>query len=284
MIIKTNKGNRHFNDPKGFFVTPYDEDGLLGSDTYDIREIVGDTVAVTSDDAERTDIPDEFSDGNLYSNVKLGSQNFAADCIDFQNPIMKSLFGCTIKEDGSVLFPSEYKDINVMIRIAFENCDLVLPKISLDSKANLENLRTDVARGQIRGVAQVQEIIIADAPTSGQGSASGAVDTTPMLYVPKNRAVFVESSSNTYKTDYRGSTTGETVTLTLTEPTNGSVNGIEVGSNTVDKGTFVTLEAVPAEGYHFTKFTIASEDFSQNPVGFAANANASISVTFAANA
>ena len=157
MIIRTNKGNRRFKDPQGLFVTPYDENGLLGNDTYDIREIVGDTISITSDDATRTDIPDEFSDGNLYSNVKLGQRNFAADCIDFQNNIMKVLFGCEVKEDGSVLFPSEYKDINVMIRVSFEDCDLVIPMVTLDSKANLENLRTDVARGQIVGVAKVHK-------------------------------------------------------------------------------------------------------------------------------
>lgn len=281
MIIKTNKGNRRFKDPQGLFVTPYDENGLLGTDTYDIREIVGDTISITSDDAERTEIPDEFSDGNLYSNVRLGQQNFAADCIDFQNNIMKVLFGCTIKEDGSVLFPSEYKDINVMIRVAFKDCDLVIPMVTLDSKANLENLRTDVARGQIVGVAKVQEVILGNAPTSGQGSASGTIDKTPMLYVPKNRAVFVESANNTYKTDYRGSSTGNTVTVTLTEPSNGTVEGLAVGANTVDEGAFITLNAVPAEGYVFSKFTIDGDDVSRNPVGFAADESMTVAVTFA---
>lgn len=280
MIIRTNKGNRRFKDPQGLFVTPYDEDGLLGNDTYDIREIVGDTISITSDDATRTDIPDEFSDGNLYSNVRLGQQNFAADCIDFQNNIMKVLFGCEVKEDGSVLFPSEYKDINVMIRVAFEDCDLVIPMVALDSKANLENLRTDVARGQIVGVAKVQEVILGNAPTSGQGSASGPIEKTPMLYVPKNRAVFVESANNTYKTDYRGSSTGDIVTVTLTAPSNGTVEGLNSDANTVDKGAFITLNAVPDEGYVFSKFTIDGADVSRNPVGFAADKDMTVSVTF----
>ena len=162
----------------------------------------------------------------------------------------------------------------------FEDCDLVIPMVTLDSKANMETLRTDVARGKIVGVAKVQEVILGNAPTSGQGSASGSIEKTPMLYVPKNRAVFVESANNTYKTDYRGSSTGDTVTVTLTELSNGTVEGLNSGDNTVDEGAFITLNAVPDEGYVFSKFTIDGDDVSRNPVGFAADEDMTVDVTF----
>lgn len=290
MALKKTKDKkaRRFQDAKGMFVTPYDATtGYLGVDTYDIHDIVGDTLSLTQDDAEKTEIPWEFGDDPLDENTKLGKKNFACQCLDFQDDIMKALFGCTIDPStGAVVFPAEYKELNVMIRVVFDDVDFVLPLVKLDAKAVLENMRSDVARGQLNGTVYATEVKLGTAPVSGQtGTPGTTVYTTPMLYVPTGKAVFVKTGASAYGTDYRGaSASGETVTVTLTSPSNGTVEGLETGANTVDKGAFVTLNAVPSSGYHFSKWTIGSEDVSQNPVGFAANAAVTVAVTFAADA
>ena len=55
-LIKTNTNQRRFQDPLGMFVTPYVYDGSmnlnLGEITYDIHDIVGDTISLTQDDPD----------------------------------------------------------------------------------------------------------------------------------------------------------------------------------------------------------------------------------------
>ena len=108
-----NTGQRRFQDAKGMFVTKYTAEGLLGETTYDIHDIVGDTLSITADDPDRTEIPWEFGDTALDENVKMGKMNFACQCLDFQNDIMLALFGCKIV-NGAVVFPSEYEDLYVI--------------------------------------------------------------------------------------------------------------------------------------------------------------------------
>lgn len=281
MLKKLNSGQRRFQDAKGMFVTPYTSAGLLGDTTYDIHDIVGDTLSITQDDADKTEIPWEFGDDALDENVKLGKKNFSCQCLDFQNDLMMAIFGCTVDANGAVIFPAEYKDLYVMIRVAFDDVDLVLPYVKMDAKATLENMRTDIARGDLSGTIISHEIITGNAPVSGQGTASGIPVETPMLYVPKDKAVFVLGGSNAYKTDYRGSASVTNVTITLTSPSNGTVEGLESGANTIPQGAFLTLAAVPATGYHFSKWTINSEDISTVTVGFIASESMTVAVTFA---
>lgn len=208
-----NSGQRRFQDAKGMFVTPYTSDGLLGETTYDIHDIVGDTLSITADDADRTEIPWEFGDDNLDENVKLGAKNFTCQCLDFQNDIMLALFGCKTVNDA-VVFPSEYKDLYVMIRVAFDDVDLVLPYVKMDAKATLENMRTDIARGELNGTLMSKEVVIGALPEAGAQAPSTAVTKTtsnsaetPMLYVPNysttasdNKAVYVPGTGSTTST------------------------------------------------------------------------------------
>ena len=211
-----NTGQRRFQDAKGMFVTPYTFGGLLGETTYDIHDIVGDTLSITADDPDRTEISWEFGDTALDENVKMGKMNFACQCLDFQNDIMLALFGCKTVNDA-VVFPSEYEDLYVMIRIKFDDVDLVLPYVKMNSKATLENMRTDIARGELAGTILSKEVVVGGLPAAGDQApttaitynASNAADT-PMLYLPNDstngKAAYVPgtgttSSSTVYLTD-----------------------------------------------------------------------------------
>lgn len=211
-----NTGQRRFQDAKGMYVTPYDSDGYLGTTTYDIHDIVGDTLSITQDDADRTEIPWEFGDDALDENIKTGKKNFSCQCLDFQNDIMLNLFGCT-EVNGAIAFPSEYKDLYVMIRIEFEDVDLVLPYVKMDAKATLENMRTDIARGELAGTIMSHLVYVNAMPAAGAQAPSGSVTfddddsvDTPMLYLPNGssdgKAAYVlgtgtSSSSTVYLTD-----------------------------------------------------------------------------------
>lgn len=216
-IKHLNSGQRRFQDAKGMFVTPYDPStGLLGEVTYDIHDIVGDTLSITQDDAERTEVPWEFGDDALDENVKAGKKKFACQCLDFQNDIMKAMFGCETV-NGATVFPAEYKDLYVMIRIAFEDVDLVMPYVKMDAKATLENMRSDIARGELSGTLMAKEVVIGNLPAAGAQAPSTAVTKgtnnyaeTAMLYMPNDsdngKAAYVPgtgttSESTVYLTD-----------------------------------------------------------------------------------
>lgn len=92
----------------GMEITPYvSNDGVLelGDTTYDITEIVADTVSITPDDNEVNTVDAEFRDTPLFENVTLGQVQFAATCTDFQNDMMKAIFGWTEH--------TEYKSVSV---------------------------------------------------------------------------------------------------------------------------------------------------------------------------
>lgn len=208
-IVPTNTNQRRLQDPIAMFVTPYVVDAdlnlNLGTSTYDIHDIVGDTISLTQDDPERTDILWEFGDDPLDTNVRAGAKNFTCQCLDFQDAVLQSLFGCTVV-NGATVWPTGYKDLYVYMRIVFENFDLVMPFVKMDAKTTLENMRTDIARGELSGTLMAKEITIAGLPaTDGQAAPSGTNQTstntveTPMAFLPNSgtnaKAAYVLNTS-----------------------------------------------------------------------------------------
>lgn len=95
---KMDTGVINLSNAIGMLLIPYvDNNGVLtpGDDIYDITEIVADTVSITPDDNEVNTTDAEFRDTPLFENVTLGKVQFAATCTDFQNEMMKAIFGWT---------------------------------------------------------------------------------------------------------------------------------------------------------------------------------------------
>lgn len=210
-LKKTNANQRRFQDPIAMFVTPYGYDAdmnlNLGEITYDIHDIVGDTISLTQDDPDKTEIPWEFGDDPLDTNVNAGAKNFTCQCLDFQDDILKALFGCKIL-NGATIWPTGYEDLYVYIRVVFDKFDLVLPYVKMDSKTTLENMRSDIARGELSGTLMSKEITIAGLPTSdGQQAPSGTNKSstntaeTPMAILPNSdtnaKAAYITNISGT---------------------------------------------------------------------------------------
>lgn len=210
-LKKTNANQRRFQDPVAMFVTPYAYDSdmnlNLGEITYDIHDIVGDTIALTQDDPDKTEIPWEFGDDPLDTNVKAGAKNFTCQCLDFQDDVLKAMFGCKTVA-GATLWPTGYEDLYVYIRVVFENFDLVMPYVKMDAKTTLENMRTDIARGELSGTLMSKVITIGGLPTSdGQSAPSNLTpssentDETPMAILPNSglsaKAAYVKNITGT---------------------------------------------------------------------------------------
>lgn len=152
-LTKINAGQVRFQDPTSVVFIPWAE-GAPGTDGYDIHDIVGDTFSLTQDDADRNEIPWEFGDDPLDENISLGNRNLTMQCLDYQDDIMATLFGWNTETDGFSVAPSQYSELfcTIVLRFGGIGKNIVMPKVKMDSKTAFENLRTDIARGELGGV------------------------------------------------------------------------------------------------------------------------------------
>lgn len=151
-VLDTNR--RVFTNLKYIYFTPWTSESEIGTDTYNLVNIVGDTTSVEQADNDVSSIDSEFTDDPLYENIKLGARTFTCECIDFQNPVLKNLFGWdTDDTTGTALAPTSYTDIYCKIELGFNSTAdiVVLPKVKLNSKSVLSSMKTDASRGTITG-------------------------------------------------------------------------------------------------------------------------------------
>lgn len=137
-----------------FHVTPYVKEDEVGTTTYDIVNIVADTLSLTPDDNTSNAKEWEFGDTPLFENITLGKIQFAATCIDFQNDVLKAMFGWK-EVGGALVAPNAYKDLYAVVEIGFKNEEtvVVVPKLKLNSKAVISTLKTGTGEGNLAGTA-----------------------------------------------------------------------------------------------------------------------------------
>lgn len=146
-------GRRVFSNLKSIIFTPWTDESTLGADSYDLVNIVGDTTSSEQDENEVNEIVHEFSNEPLYENINLGKKNFATECIDFQNDVLKQLFGWETDEAGNAMAPIAYKPLYCKVEMQFNSTEdiIVLPKVKLNSRAVIASMKTDAAKGNITG-------------------------------------------------------------------------------------------------------------------------------------
>lgn len=146
-------GRRVFTNLKYLYLTPWDDESKVGTTTYDLVNIVGDTTSVEQEDNDVNTIEHEFSNEPLYENITLGSKTFTTECIDFQDTVLEELFGWTVDESGNAYAPASYKDLYCQVELGFNSTEdrILLPKVKLNSRAVIASMKTDASRGNITG-------------------------------------------------------------------------------------------------------------------------------------
>lgn len=174
-------------------VTPYVNESTIGEVSYDIVDIVGDTLSFTPDDNNVNAKEWEFGDTPLFENITLGKIQFAATCVDFRNEIMEKIFGWSVGTSGSVYAPNGYKDLYAVVEVGFKNEDVavVVPKLKLNSKSVVSTLKTGTGECQLAGTAYVAEMKVgSDNPVK-----------TPMAFVKRGESeVTYTIGSESFKT------------------------------------------------------------------------------------
>ena len=176
-----------YSDPTGVIFVPWTDGDTIGTTGYDVFSIVGDTFSVTQDDPDTTEIPHEFSDNPLDENTSLGTATLTMQCLDFDDDLLVQLFGCTKTTIGTgdtakdvISFPAEYKDLYCLVQLEFADKVVVFPKVKMNSKAVFENLRSDIARGELSGTLYNTDVKLGE-----------SIVDTPRLHVPAGAAYTV---------------------------------------------------------------------------------------------
>lgn len=176
-----------YSDPTGVIFVPWTDGDTIGTTGYDVFSIVGDTFSVTQDDPDTTEIPHEFSDTPLDENTSMGTATLTMQCLDFDDDLLVQLFGCTKTTIGTgdtakyvISFPAEYKDLYCLVQLEFADKVVVFPKVKMNSKAVFENLRSDIARGELSGTLYNTDVKLGE-----------TIVETPRLHVPAGVAYTV---------------------------------------------------------------------------------------------
>lgn len=209
-LITTNDGRIVLKKAQSMMAVPYVYDStigdyVLGSDVYDISAVIGDSITIEQSDGDTEAKYNEFKASPLIESVSGSKYNFTAQCLDLQNSVLQSLFGAMVGSNGSAAFNDDFVIVYVLIRIRFANADLpdvVLPKVQMNSKIFIQQLRTRASQGNISGTALSRKCAVIDNPnhatqfTSLDGTST-YTPYTPVLFVPKSKNPIVFHHSGT---------------------------------------------------------------------------------------
>ena len=172
-------------------ITPWEnEDGFGASPvTYDVVDIVGDSLSFTPDDNTVNAKESEFKDDPLFENITLGKYQLAGTCIDFQNDVMKAIYGWEVDENGNAYAPNGYKDRFATIEIGFRNEDVVLvaPKVKLNTKATFSTFKTGSSEGSLAGTAYSDALKVGDVTKNTPLALLKSTESSAAAYTVKTK-------------------------------------------------------------------------------------------------
>lgn len=170
-----------------------------GNVTYDVVQVLADTVSIEQADPDTETRDWEFGDTPLMSTVTMGDTTFAATCIDLSTGVLENVFGWNTLSTTIVAAPDTYTDMYATITITFEDTNspiIVLPKVLMSSKATIASLKTSTAEAALSGTCMSAYIGYA---TTTAPTGSGLL-STPYCFVnvvDGNQIYITDSTSNT---------------------------------------------------------------------------------------
>lgn len=252
-LIETKTGRKFLRKPESMMLVPYvydDTDGVenyvLGSEVYDISAVIGDSIVLEQKDGDVDEKFNEFVQSPLVRNVTAGAYDFTAQCLDLQDKVLRALFGAYIASgtngvvNGVAALPDDYQLQYAMIRIRFHDTnlsDVILPKVQMNSKLLLQQMKTRGSQGNVSGTALSQRVAVIDRDAvspmalqfgSGAVGDSTSVPVTPVLFVPRGYTPMVlhhkdENDNNKYVFSTVNFTTGSVSHNRIVDKSDGSI-------------------------------------------------------------
>lgn len=212
-MITTNEGRTVLKKADSMMVVPYVYNGsigdyVVGNDVYDISAVIGDSITLEQSDGNTEAKYNEFKSSPLIENITDSKYAFTAQCLDLQDKVLKSLFGAMTTSNGSVAFNVGFVTLYALIRIRFSDSslpDVVMPKVQLNSKLLIQQLKTRASQGNIAGTALPQNIAIWGNSSSNTVESFVMPSNNGTTYTPYTPVAFVPRSSLPFVRYYNGS-------------------------------------------------------------------------------
>lgn len=201
-IITTKSGRKILKRASSLWVAPYVYDAnisdyVLGQTIYDLSAIIGDSIVLEQQDGDEQTKTNEFTGQPLVKNVTTGEWKFTAQCLDLQDKVLRALFSVYFNDTiGASAMRGDYTTMYAMIRIRFSDAttpDVFLPKVLLNSKLLLQQMKTRGSQGNLTGTALPSRCaIIEDATQHTLYGFSDQINgttlysvNTPVLFAPR---------------------------------------------------------------------------------------------------
>lgn len=211
-LIKTDTGRRVLRKAESMILVPYvynstTKDYEIGGDFYDISAIIGDSIVIEQSEGDTITKENEFVSSPLIEMHSNSKYAFTAQCLDFQNKVLKSVFAAMTgyNTEGAAAFREDFVLQYAVVRIGFEgdsSSDLVMPKVQMNSRLMVDQLRTRASQGNLAGVALAAQLGFKNTTTqllrfdTHDSASSTYYPRTPIMFVPKGKnEIFVRNNS-----------------------------------------------------------------------------------------
>ena len=187
MAVTVLKNSVHLNKASHLYFTPWVFDSTNdiwkpGTTTYDIVEILADTIAIEQGDPTTETIDWEFGDTPLMSTSTKGERTVTAACIDISNDILHNVFGWSVDANDIMAYESASAESYATYVVTFHSASapmVVLPKVSLNSKLTIGTLKTSTGQAELTGTAMSAYISYTD----GASTPHNATGTTEIAVI-----------------------------------------------------------------------------------------------------
>ena len=162
-----------FTKPKEILIAPWTEsEGNLvepaSSTAIKLASVIADSLSITQEDPETSDIECETSDDPIYSVTTAGKYTVELNNASIDDDYLTNVMGWE-KDGQNYVAPVTYAARYIAIQVAFaENSKfLYLPKVLIAPKLVFESLSTNIAYGTLSGTATSAKI--------GSGTKEGPI-------------------------------------------------------------------------------------------------------------
>lgn len=147
---------------KKVIFTPWGIDDTLdleNDNRYDLQNLVGDTVSVTQDDNDTSEVPCETRDEPLWEVITLGKHQVSMESGDINPALLSVCMGYGMSADGKIAYaPATYVKRYAHLEVVMDGARFIIPRFLISPKTNIETLKTGIARGTIAGTAYSVDI------------------------------------------------------------------------------------------------------------------------------
>jgi hypothetical protein len=148
-----------------------------------LSSVIADSLSITQDDPDTTDIDCETSDDPIFTVATAGAYQVELNNASIDEDFLTSVMGWTKDTTtNAVCAPSTYESRYIALQVKFEgNKCVLLPKVLIAPKLVFESLSTNVAYGTLTGTATSAKLgtMTSETPI--------ALLTTPILTVADSK-------------------------------------------------------------------------------------------------